>query len=101
MVPQVAVRPRDIDEVLATVASCREAAVPLTARGAGTSIAGNAVGTGVVMDLRRHLNAIRSLDAEMRTATVEPGTVPPNYRVRHSGTSCGSGRTRPPTAAAP
>lgn len=40
VVPQVVVRPRNVDEVLATVASCREAAVPLTARGAGTSIAG-------------------------------------------------------------
>lgn len=75
VVPQVVVRPRNVDEVLATVASCREAAVPLTARGAGTSIAGNAVGSGVVMDLRKHVNVIRSLDPETRTATVEPGTV--------------------------
>ena len=30
----------------ATLAVCRAAGVPLTARGAGTSIAGNAVGTG-------------------------------------------------------
>src|ERR1044072_3255570 len=75
VVPQVVVRPRTIDELLATVASCREAAVPLTPRGAGTSIAGNAVGTGVVMDLRRHLSAVQSIDTETRTATVEPGTV--------------------------
>lgn len=47
--PQVVVRPRDVDEVLATVEVCRATATPLTLRGAGTSIAGNAVGPGVVL----------------------------------------------------
>ena len=44
-------------------------------RGAGTSIAGNAVGTGIVVDTTRHLNRVLSVDAETRTATVQPGTV--------------------------
>ena len=44
-------------------------------RGAGTSIAGNAVGTGIVVDTTRHLNRVLSIDPEARTATVEPGTV--------------------------
>ena len=48
--------PRDTDEVVAVVAICLELGVPLTARGAGTSIVGNAVGPGVVMDLARHLH---------------------------------------------
>jgi FAD/FMN-containing dehydrogenase/Fe-S oxidoreductase len=73
--PRAVVRPRDVDEVLATLAVCRELGVPLTARGAGTSIAGNAVGTGVVLDTSRHLNRVRSIDPEARTAVVEPGLV--------------------------
>ncbi|MDN5854536.1 MAG: FAD-binding oxidoreductase, partial [Actinomycetia bacterium] len=73
--PQVVVRPREIDEVLATVAACAETGVPLTARGAGTSIAGNAVGTGVVLDFRRHLGAVEHIDPESRTAVVQPGAV--------------------------
>src|SRR5262245_23205508 len=75
VVPAVVVFPRSADEVLAAVDVCRELSVPLTARGAGTSIAGNAVGTGLVLDFSRHLNAVRSIDAEAGTAVVEPGLV--------------------------
>jgi FAD/FMN-containing dehydrogenase/Fe-S oxidoreductase len=73
--PQVVVRPRDVDELVAVVAVCRETATPLTMRGAGTSIAGNAVGPGVVVDTVRHLNSVRSVDPESGTAEVEPGVV--------------------------
>lgn len=75
VVPQVVVRPRSVDEVLATVAACRATSTPLTSRGAGTSIAGNAIGTGVVIDFTRHLNQVHEIDAEARTARVDPGTV--------------------------
>ncbi|WP_367649094.1 FAD-binding and (Fe-S)-binding domain-containing protein [Aeromicrobium stalagmiti] len=75
VVPQVVVRPRSAEEVLATVDACRRTGTPLTSRGAGTSIAGNAIGTGVVMDARRHLNRVVSIDTESQTAVVEPGTV--------------------------
>ena len=73
--PLVVVRPRHRDEVEAVLATCREHRVPVTARGAGTSIAGNAVGPGVVVDHARHLGRVLSLDPEERTAVVEPGTV--------------------------
>jgi FAD/FMN-containing dehydrogenase/Fe-S oxidoreductase len=73
--PALVAFPRDPDEVVAVVATCLEAGVPVTARGAGTSLAGNAVGTGVVMDLGRHLRRVRSLDPEAATATVDPGVV--------------------------
>jgi len=73
--PRVVVRPRDVDELLAVVGVCRDTATPLTMRGAGTSIAGNAVGPGVVVDTVRHLNRVRSIDPESGTAEVEPGVV--------------------------
>ena len=44
-------------------------------RGTGTSIAGNAVGTGIVVDTRRHLHEVVSIDPEARTAVVQPGVV--------------------------
>jgi FAD/FMN-containing dehydrogenase/Fe-S oxidoreductase len=44
-------------------------------RGAGTSIAGNAVGTGIVVDVAKHLNRVLDIDIEGRRARVEPGTV--------------------------
>ena len=73
--PELVAFPHDPDEVEAVVATCLELGVALTARGAGTSIAGNAVGPGVVMDLGRHLRRVLALDPEAATATVEPGVV--------------------------
>ena len=73
--PQVVVRPRHVDEIPAVLEVVRESGVPLTLRGAGTSIAGNAVGPGIVMDTSRHLNRVLGLDVDARTATVQPGTV--------------------------
>ncbi|MGW1342746.1 FAD-binding and (Fe-S)-binding domain-containing protein [Kribbella sp. NPDC002412] len=74
VVPLVVVRPRRTDELLAVHAAARELRVPVTMRGAGTSIAGNAVGPGIVVDTRR-LQRIVAIDPEARTATVEPGVV--------------------------
>ena len=75
VVPAVVVRPRHVDELIATVAVARESGIGLTMRGAGTSIAGNAVGAGIVVDTSKHLNRILSLDRETRTAVVQPGVV--------------------------
>jgi len=75
VVPMVVAHPRDTDEVAAVLAVCRALGVPLTCRGAGTSIAGNAVGTGVVLDFSRHLNEVVEVSPHARSATVQPGTV--------------------------
>ncbi len=75
VVPEVVVFPRHVDEVIAALDVCRTLGVPLTPRGAGTSIAGNAVGAGVVLDFSRHLNRVVGIDADARTAVVEPGAI--------------------------
>jgi FAD/FMN-containing dehydrogenase/Fe-S oxidoreductase len=75
VLPQAVVRPRHPDEIVAALSVCRELGVPLTARGAGTSIAGNAVGSGVVLDTSRHLHGVHAIDAEARTAVIDPGVV--------------------------
>jgi FAD/FMN-containing dehydrogenase/Fe-S oxidoreductase len=67
--------PRDPDEVSRLVAACHRAGVPIVARGGGTSMAGNAIGAGVVLDLSRYMNAVVSVDAANRTAVVEPGVI--------------------------
>jgi FAD/FMN-containing dehydrogenase/Fe-S oxidoreductase len=75
-VPPVAVAfPRSTDEVRALLAGARELGLTVTARGAGTSVAGNAIGPGVVVDFSRHLNQVLSVDAEAETAVVQPGVV--------------------------
>jgi FAD/FMN-containing dehydrogenase/Fe-S oxidoreductase len=75
VVPEVVARPRDTDELLAVLDTSRALGVPLTMRGAGTSIAGNAVGPGIVVDTVRHLNKVLSIDPDTRTAVVQPGAV--------------------------
>ncbi|MHA4815125.1 FAD-binding and (Fe-S)-binding domain-containing protein [Streptomyces aculeolatus] len=74
-VPLGVVAPRDADDVAAALAVCREYGAPVVARGGGTSIAGNAVGVGVVLDFTRHLNRLVDLDPGTRTAVVQPGLV--------------------------
>ncbi|WP_407565586.1 FAD-binding and (Fe-S)-binding domain-containing protein [Streptomyces sp. 184] len=74
-VPLGVVAPRDADDVAAALAVCREYGAPVVARGGGTSIAGNAVGAGVVLDFTRHLNRLVDLDPGTRTAVVQPGLV--------------------------
>ncbi|MFS0704846.1 FAD-binding and (Fe-S)-binding domain-containing protein [Cellulomonas sp. 179-A 9B4 NHS] len=75
VVPQVVVFPQDPDDVLAALQVARETGTPLTSRGGGTSVAGNAVGTGIVLDFSRHVNRVLEIDPEARTARVEPGVV--------------------------
>jgi FAD/FMN-containing dehydrogenase/Fe-S oxidoreductase len=75
VVPQAVVRPKHPDELHAVLDVARETGAPVTMRGAGTSIAGNAVGTGIVVDTLKHLNRVVSIDPEARTAVVQPGVV--------------------------
>ncbi|WP_411107940.1 FAD-binding and (Fe-S)-binding domain-containing protein [Streptomyces sp. c-19] len=74
-VPVGTVAPRDADDVVAVLEVCRAHGTPVVARGGGTSIGGQATGTGVVLDLTRHMGGLVSLDPEGRTAVVRPGLV--------------------------
>ncbi|MFJ9886056.1 FAD-binding and (Fe-S)-binding domain-containing protein [Streptomyces sp. NPDC091287] len=74
-VPLGVLAPRDADDIAAALAVCREHGVPVVARGGGTSIAGQATGTGLVLDLTCHLRTILDLDPAARTAVVQPGVI--------------------------
>lgn len=73
--PQVVVRPYDGDEVSAVLSFCRREGLALTSRGGGTSVAGNAIGPGVVIDFSKHMTAVLDVDVDAGTATVQPGVV--------------------------
>jgi FAD/FMN-containing dehydrogenase/Fe-S oxidoreductase len=75
VVPSVVVFPRDVDDALVALEVARGLGAPVTSRGGGTSVAGNAVGTGVVLDWSRHVNRVLDVDPATRTARVEPGVV--------------------------
>ena len=74
-VPIGVVIPQSLDDVVAAVAVCREFDAPILMRGAGTSLAGQTCNIAVVLDVSRHLNRIVSIDANARTAIVEPGVI--------------------------
>ncbi|POX45503.1 FAD-binding and (Fe-S)-binding domain-containing protein [Streptomyces sp. Ru72] len=73
--PRAVVFPRSDDDVVAVLRACRDARIPVTARGGGTSMAGNAVGPGVVLDFSRYMNRILDIDPAARTARVQAGVV--------------------------
>jgi FAD/FMN-containing dehydrogenase/Fe-S oxidoreductase len=73
--PVGVVSPRHADDVVAALAVATEHGVPVLARGAATSLAGQTVGEALILDCSRHMSAIRSLDPETRTARVQPGVV--------------------------
>jgi hypothetical protein len=112
-VPLAVVVPRTVDDVAAAVAACAAHGVPVTPRGAGTSIAGNAIGPGLVIDTSRHLTAIEDVDpAARRSSRMTPGwpRAPPASSPASSWTTCArppprtasrSARTPPPTTGAP
>lgn len=75
VLPTGVVRPHSADDIVEVRSVCDEFGIPLTTRGGGTSVAGNSIGTGVVMDLSRHMHRLISIDPDARTARVEPGAV--------------------------
>ena len=75
--------------------------VPLTCRGGGTSIAGNAVGAGLILDCSQNMAAILSLDPQAGVAIVQPAWCRPSSGARPPRTGCASNRTRRRTTGAP
>ena len=75
MMPAGVVVPKTTDEALRTLSVARDEGFIVTPRGGGTSQCGQAVNSGIVVDLSKHLNRILSLDVEKRTCVVEPGIV--------------------------
>jgi FAD/FMN-containing dehydrogenase/Fe-S oxidoreductase len=73
--PQGVVLPRSRDDLIRTVRICARHGCSLTMRGGGTSQAGQAIGSGVIVDTSKYLNRLLELDAQAHWARVEPGIV--------------------------
>jgi FAD/FMN-containing dehydrogenase/Fe-S oxidoreductase len=74
-VPIGVVLPRDQEDVLATVALCREHNAPLLPRGGGTSLAGQCCNAAVILDFSKYMASILEIDPARRIARVQPGVV--------------------------
>jgi FAD/FMN-containing dehydrogenase/Fe-S oxidoreductase len=74
-VPIGVVIPRDLDDVIHTVARCRDFGAPILSRGGGTSLTGGCCNVAVVMDFSKYLHHVLDIDLDRRVARVQPGTV--------------------------
>ena len=75
VMPHAVVVPQHRDEIQAVVEAAALHGVPVTARTAGSSLAGQAVGKSIIVDFTKHLDSILELDEENKRVTVEPGVV--------------------------
>jgi len=73
--PLGVVFPRTLDELSAVVEIAADHQVPLLARGAGSSLAGQAVGNALVIDCSRYLDHIIEINPQEKTAKVQPGVI--------------------------
>jgi FAD/FMN-containing dehydrogenase/Fe-S oxidoreductase len=81
-VPIGVVIPRTIDDVVAATEVCRRHDVPILARGAGTSIAGQCCNAAVILDASKYLDRIIEINPVARTARVQPGVTLDHLRTR-------------------
>src|SRR5271163_72313 len=74
-VPVGVVIPRHEGDVVAALSLARENAMPILARGGGTSLAGQACNAALVLDFSKYMNRIIAIDPGSHSAQVEPGVV--------------------------
>ncbi|WP_245550418.1 FAD-binding and (Fe-S)-binding domain-containing protein [Gracilimonas tropica] len=67
--------PTSIDDIQALVKQANLEGFTITARSAGTSLAGQTTGGGVVMDVSRFMNRILTIDENSKIAHVQPGVI--------------------------
>ena len=72
-VPIGVVIPKTIDDVVTTIACCREYGAPFLSRGGGTSLCGQSCNAAVMADFSKYLNRIIGIDFEKKLARVQPG----------------------------
>ena len=67
--------PKSAQQASAVIRAAADAGLSITPRGAGTSLVGNAIGEGLIVDFARHNRQITDLDLEKRSVRVGAGVV--------------------------
>ena len=73
--PIAVARPKSVADIQTLVRFANEYQIPLTPRTAGTSLAGQTVGSGIIVDVSKYFTQIVSFDKENKTVTVQPGVI--------------------------
>jgi len=75
MMPQGVVVPRDREDVVAVVKYAAEKGIPVTARGAGSGLAGQTLGEGIILDFSKYMSRVLELNQVQSWVRVQPGVV--------------------------
>jgi FAD/FMN-containing dehydrogenase/Fe-S oxidoreductase len=73
--PQAVAFPKNTQEIIDLIRYARTKNLTITARGAGTSLAGQTTGNGIIMDIGRHMNRLLNINAQQQAAHVQPGVI--------------------------
>jgi len=73
VMPMVIVAPKSENDVIAAVRMAGEHQIPILARGGGTSLAGQAVNEGMVLDFSKHMDQVLEYQPEEKWVRVQPG----------------------------
>lgn len=73
--PLGVVFPRNTDELISIVNVCNQYNIALIPRGSGSSLAGQAIGSGLIIDCSRYINKLVRINREEQSAIVEPGLI--------------------------
>ncbi|MBE14955.1 MAG: FAD-binding oxidoreductase [Cytophagaceae bacterium] len=74
-IPQAVVYPKHVEDIKQLIAFAKAHNTSLIPRTAGTSLAGQCVGEGIVVDVSKHFTQIIGLDLEKKQITVAPGVI--------------------------
>ena len=74
-IPLAVIRPRNAEDIKKVVIFASANCMTVIPRGAGTSLAGQVVGRGLVVDVSRYMNRILEFNASEQWVRVEPGVV--------------------------
>ncbi|HLO90805.1 MAG TPA: FAD-linked oxidase C-terminal domain-containing protein [Lentimicrobium sp.] len=73
--PLAVARPKDENDIISLIQFAKKMKVTLIPRTAGTSLAGQVVGNGIVVDVSKHMNRVLEINAHERWVRVQPGVV--------------------------
>jgi len=74
-IPQAVTRPKNKEDIRKIIGFARQMGTSVIPRAGGTSLAGQVVGSGIVVDISKYLNKIGELNVTERWIEVEPGVV--------------------------
>ena len=74
-IPVAVIRPKNTEDIKKVINSASANCMTVIPRGAGTSLAGQVVGRGLVVDVSRYMNRILEFNASEKWVRVEPGVV--------------------------